>query len=71
MAVFLVHDITNSDNPLNFRFRAKKPEATLLFIDFSKAFDSIHWGKMEQVLLAYGLPKETVAAIIMLYKTQK
>ena len=40
-------------------------------IDFSKAFDSIHRGKMEQILLTYGLPKETVAAIMMLYKNTK
>ena len=33
--------------------RAKYLEATILFVDFSKAFDSIHWGKMEQILLAY------------------
>ena len=26
---------------------------------------------MEQILLAYGLPKETVIAIIMLYKNKK
>ena len=26
---------------------------------------------MEPILLAYGLPKETVAAIMMLYKTMK
>ena len=43
------------------------PEA-ILFVDFTKAFDSIHRGKMEQILLAYGLPKETVAAIMMLYR---
>ncbi len=36
--------------------------ATLLFVDFSKAFDSIHRGKMEQILLANGLPKETITA---------
>ena len=42
-----------------------------MFIDFSKAFDSIHRGKMEQILLAYGFPKETVAAIMMLYKKTK
>ena len=36
-----------------------------------KAFDSIHRGKMEQILLAYGLPKETVEAIMMLYKNMK
>ena len=46
-------------------------EETLLFVDFSKAFDSIHRGKMEQILLAYSLPKETVAAIMMLYKKKK
>ena len=31
-----------------------------------KAFDSIHRGKMEQIILAYGLPKETVVAIMIL-----
>ena len=38
-----------------------------MFEDYSKAFDSIHREKMEQILLAYGLPKEIVTAIIMLY----
>ena len=51
--------------------RAKYLEATILFVDFSKAFDSIHREKMEQILLAYGLPKETVGAIMMLYKNTK
>ena len=37
----------------------------------SKAFDSIHRGKMEQILLTYGLSKETVAAIMMLYRNTK
>ena len=32
---------------------------------------SIHRGKMELILLAYGLPKETVAAIMMLYRNTK
>ena len=50
---------------------AKNFEATILFVDFSKAFDSIHRGKMEQILLPYGLPKETVAPIMMLYKNTK
>ena len=36
-----------------------------------KAFDSIHRGKMEQILLAYGIPKETVDAIMMLYKNTR
>ena len=49
----------------------KKIQATILFVDFTKAFDSIHRGKMEQILLAYGIPKETVAAITILYRNTK
>ena len=48
--------------------RAKNLEATILYVDFTKAFDSIHWGKMEQILLAYGLPEESIAVIMMLYR---
>ena len=48
--------------------RAKNLQATLLFVNFTKAFDSIHRGKIEQIRLAYSLPKETVAAITILYK---
>ena len=51
--------------------RAKNLEATIFFVDFAKAFDSINKGKMEQILLAYGLPKETVAAIMILYRNMK
>ena len=50
---------------------AKKFEATLLFVDFSKLFDSIYRGKIEQILLTYGLFKETVTAIMILYKNAK
>ena len=32
---------------------------TLLFIDFSKDFDSIHRGKMAEILKAYGIPKRS------------
>ena len=46
----------------------KNLEATLIFVDFSKLFDSIHREKTEQILLAYSLPRETVAAIVVLYK---
>ena len=49
----------------------KKLEATILFVDVDKAFDSIHRGMMEQILLDYGLPKETIAAIMMLYRKTK
>ena len=51
--------------------RAKNLQATLIFVDFTKAFDSIHRGKMEQILLAYIIPKETVAAITILYRNIK
>ena len=51
--------------------RAKNLESTILFVDFTKAFDSIHRGKMEQIILAYFLPKETVTDIIMLYRNAK
>ena len=51
--------------------RAKKLEAALLSVDFFKAFDSIHRGKMGQILRAYGLLKQTGAAITMLCKKMK
>ena len=50
---------------------AKNLQATISFVNFTKAFDSIHRGKMEQILLAYGPPKETVAAIMILYGNNK
>ena len=50
---------------------AKNPEATLLFVDFSNAFDSIYKVKIEHILLVYGLPKDTVTVIMMLYSNTK
>ena len=50
---------------------AKNLEATILFVDFTKALDSIYKGKMEQILLAYGLAEETVEAIMMQYRNMK
>ena len=49
----------------------KNLQATILFVDFTKAFDSLHRGKMEQILLTYGLPEEIVTAIMMLYRNTK
>ena len=51
--------------------RAKNLQATLQFVDFTQAFDSIPRGKMEQILLAYDLPEETVVAIMILYRNTK
>ena len=50
---------------------AKNLEITISFVNFSKAFGSMHKGKMEQILVAYGLPKETIVVIMMLYKNTK
>ena len=51
--------------------RTKNLQATKLFVDFTRAFDSIHRRKMEQIQLAYGKPKEAVAAITILYRNTK
>ena len=47
--------------------KQKQLPAVLLFIDFSKAFDSIDRSKMEQILLAYGIPEKVVKGIMMMY----
>ena len=46
-------------------------KAILVFIDFKKAFDSIHRGKMLKILRAYGLSEELVSAIGILYTGTK
>ena len=66
-----IHNIIDSDTVKSSRVCAENLVATLLFVDFFKAFDSINEEKMEQILLAYGLPKETVTAIMMLYRNMK
>ena len=47
---------------------SKKSRGTILFVDFSKVFDSVYKEKIKQILQAYGFSKETVTVIIMLYK---
>ena len=47
--------------------KSKNLLAALLFIEFSKAFDSIHRGKMKEILSVYVITKETEDAIIILY----
>ena len=64
----MIHDLTNIDLE---GVRAKNLQATLLFVDSTKAFDSIHRGKIKQILLAYGVTKETVAAMTILYRNTK
>ena len=47
--------------------KSKQLPAVLTFIDFRKAFDSIHRGKLMDLLLAYGVPKQVVSALEVLY----
>ena len=42
--------------------------AILMFIDFKKAFDTIHRGKMLKILKAYGIPPRLLGAIDSMYK---
>ena len=44
-------------------------KSTLLLVDFSKAFDSIHQVKIWKKLLEYGIPKEKVDAFMLYYNT--
>ena len=53
------------------RIGAKNLDATHLFVDFSKASDSIYWGKMKRIVLAYSLPRYNVAAIMIFYENTK
>ena len=47
--------------------KERNVKATLVFIDFKKAFYSIHRGKMLKILSAYGVLEQLVAAIGLLY----
>ena len=47
--------------------KARNLKASIIFVDFSKAFDSVHRVKLKDILLSYGIPTETVTAIMMLY----
>ena len=62
----------DSDYWMNYRRSTlKNLESTILFVDINSAVDYIPRGKMEQILLEYGFFKETVTAIMILYKNTK
>ena len=48
--------------------REKHLEAIMTFVDFKKAFDTIHRRKLMQILKAYGIPDKIVNAISILYQ---
>ena len=45
--------------------------AVLTFIDFKKAFDSVHRGKMLKILQAYGIHKQLVDAVGKMYENTR
>ena len=45
----------------------KTKKLAMVFVDFSKAFDSVDWNYIEGILLAYDVPKEIVNAIMSVY----
>ncbi len=48
---------------------SQKFPAIVTFVDFRKAFDSIHRVKMCKILFSYGIPEKIVAAISNMYDT--
>ena len=49
----------------------KNLPAIIIFIDFKKAFDTIHRGKLIKILRAYGIPEKLVRAIEVMYTDTK
>ena len=48
--------------------KQNKLPAVIMFVDFHKAFNSVHHAKMMKILSAYRIPDELVKAISLLYK---
>ena len=46
---------------------ASNRDLALVFVDFSKAFDSVDRAKMFEILSLYGIPEEIISAIKVLY----
>ena len=63
--------MTNFDDPSNSKRCSCKTKGNNIICRLLRGFDSIHRRKMEQILLAYSLSKETVAATMMLNKNTK
>ena len=44
-----------------------KLDLALIFVDFSKAFDSVDRSRMFEILKLYGIPDQIIAAIKVMY----
>ena len=51
--------------------KAKNLKATMVFIDFKKAFDNVHHGLLMKILKAYGIPEVIVQLIDRVYTGTK
>ena len=51
--------------------KANQLPAIITFIDFRKAFDTIHWGKMLKILRAHGIPEQLVNAFSQMYENAR
>ena len=51
--------------------KEKNLVASLIFVDFSKAFYSIHRSKMSQIIKSYGIPMKIIIEIMILYRDTK
>ena len=49
----------------------KNLKAAIIFVDFKKAFDSVHRGKMFQILKAYDIPPNLLNAIQIMHENTK
>ena len=46
-------------------------KAAIIFVDFRKAFDSIHRGRMMKILKAYDVPEKLLCAINLMYQNTR
>jgi hypothetical protein len=49
------------------RCKSRKKDVVIVFVDFTKAFDSVNRKSLEQIILLYGVPQQLVSAIMALY----
>ena len=51
--------------------RSHNLKAVIIFVDFRKAFDSIHRGRMMEILKAYNIPNKLINGINLMYQNTR